>query len=90
MADRIISLTMSSRSVQYVALADWMWSCQKWTVRRIAFAPVCKPDDTLVVTVKKESWGLFTFDKVQKNSNLHTLSGFVQQPVSGREFKVDL
>ncbi|GBN14317.1 hypothetical protein AVEN_177816-1, partial [Araneus ventricosus] len=43
-------------SVQYLALADWMWLREKWLVRRIAFAPVYKPEDTLVVSVKKESW----------------------------------
>ncbi|GBL90194.1 hypothetical protein AVEN_95134-1, partial [Araneus ventricosus] len=37
-----------------------------------------------------ESWGTFTFDEVQKNANLHPLSGFAEEPVSGREYRVDL
>ncbi|GBN77888.1 hypothetical protein AVEN_259274-1 [Araneus ventricosus] len=77
-------------SIQYLALADWMWLSEKWLVRRIAFAPVYKPEDTLVVTVRKESWGMFTFEEVQKNTNLHPLSGFVEEPVSGRENREDL
>ncbi|GBM45867.1 hypothetical protein AVEN_180731-1 [Araneus ventricosus] len=56
----------------------------------IAFAPVHKPEDTLVVTVREESWGMFTFEEVQKNTNLHPLSGFVEEPVSGREYRVNL
>ncbi|GBO13911.1 hypothetical protein AVEN_186786-1 [Araneus ventricosus] len=70
-------------SVQYLALADWMWLREKWLVRRIAFAPVYKPEDTLVVSVKKESWGMFTFEEVQKNTNLHPLSGFLKSPSAG-------
>ncbi|GBL90197.1 hypothetical protein AVEN_95135-1 [Araneus ventricosus] len=77
-------------TVQYIALADWMWMRGKWLVRRIAFAPVYKPEDTLVITVKSESWGTFTFDEVQKNTNLHPLSGFAEEPVGGREYRVDL
>ncbi|GBN59171.1 hypothetical protein AVEN_120375-1 [Araneus ventricosus] len=79
-----ICLTMNS--VQYIALADWMR--EKWLVRRITFAPIYKPEDTLVITVRKESWGAFTFDEVQKNTNLHPLSGFAEEPVSGREYSV--
>ncbi|GBN95866.1 hypothetical protein AVEN_101338-1 [Araneus ventricosus] len=75
-------------SVQYIALADWMWLREKWLVRRITFAPIYKPEDTLVITVRKESWDTFTFDEVQKNTNLHPFSGFAE--VSGREYRVDL
>ncbi|GBO23052.1 hypothetical protein AVEN_99626-1 [Araneus ventricosus] len=50
-----ICLTMNS--VQYITLVDWMWLREKWLVRRIAFAPVYKPEDTLVIKVMKESWG---------------------------------
>ncbi|GBM65445.1 hypothetical protein AVEN_71124-1 [Araneus ventricosus] len=74
---------MSNRNIQYVALVDWMWLCEKWMVRRIVVAPVYKSEDTLVITMKKESWGLFTFKEVQKNANVLPLSGFVEEPVSG-------
>ncbi|GBM09673.1 hypothetical protein AVEN_74872-1 [Araneus ventricosus] len=67
-----------------------MWLREKWIVRRIAFAPIYKPEDTLVITARKETWGTFTFDEVQKNTNLHPLSGFAEEPVSGREYRVDL
>lgn len=81
---------MSLTSVQYMACADWMWINEKWMVRQIAFAPVWAPDDTLVVTVKKDSWGLFTFAEVQKNVNLHPLQGFVDKSPKGRQFQVEL
>lgn len=75
--------------MQYVSLADWMWLHEKWCVRKLAFAPGWAPEETLVIMPTKESWGLFTYEEVQKICTVHPLNGFVDEPVQGKVFCVE-
>ncbi|GBN96644.1 hypothetical protein AVEN_237172-1 [Araneus ventricosus] len=55
---------------------------------QVAFAPVWDPENILVVVPTKESWGLFTFEEIQKNFSVHPLNGFHGETTGGKEFRV--